>query len=137
MRNNVSKILRRLPLNLKESGTDVELHWTTNSGGTPDPVTGAVTGGTDTAQTLTVQAFAFEMNIATAAQAKLYSDLEVGSVIMDFAPAVALDGKAGLRFKFDGRWFEQGRVSSKLAQTWDAVASGRKLFRRVLLKPAT
>ena len=135
MRTALPTILRRIPLNLQESGTDVTLTWTEFSGATTDPVTGARSGGTATTKTTKVKGFIHEVSATSVV--RQFAEIEAGDAIVDLAGDVALDGKEALRFTIDGRQFVAKEIPEKLARSWDVIFRGKRLHRSVLLRKAT
>lgn len=136
MRTNLPFILERMELNLAESGTDIALKWMATTGGTPDPVTGAVVGGSSTPQTETVKAFVHFVQPGTSA-VKMFNEIELGDVIFDFGPNVTLEGRTQLAFELAGVRYVQKDISDKLAKSWDVIFQGQKLHRTVLCRRAT
>jgi hypothetical protein len=136
MRTNLPFILERMDLNLAESGTDVVLKWMATTGGTPDPVTGAVIGGSSTPQSETVKAFVHFVQPGTSA-VKLFNEIELGDLIIDFGLNVTLEGRKQLGFEVAGLRYVQKDISEKLAASWDVIFQGQKLYRTVLCRRAT
>lgn len=134
MRIPISDILRTQRVIVAANGTPVTLLWTELVGGTWDPVSGVWVGGTSTVRRETVRALVHFSEGRT--MERRWAELEVGDVVVDFAPEAPLDGKPGLRFAIQGREYVSKEVPDKLAAMWDATVMGVKLTRTVVLQLA-
>lgn len=136
MRSNLAFIKKRVALatsaGAQGGGTDVVLKWNTLTGGTLDPTTNSLVGATAEPQTETVKALLHF--IGGSFQVREFVEIEVGDCIADFAATVTLEGRTGLYFEFNGAQWEQKPMSDRLAEMWDTVVKGQRLFRTVLLK---
>ena len=65
---------------------------------------------------------------------KRFNVIEEGDLILDFPAEAPLDGKRDLVFWIEGKAYREKEVEAGLAQSWDVVVGGRKMFRTVLLK---
>jgi hypothetical protein len=145
MRSNLAFIAQRVGLNLAESGTDVLVSWMTwpvNSA--VDPVTQSRTGK-PTAMSMTVKAFLHFPQPSADSAVRQFNEIELGDCIADFHQDVQLDGLDKLEFVFlkpDGtpidnqKWVTKP-TGEKLAQSWNVVLQGQRLYRPVLLRKAT
>lgn len=136
MRSNLAFILDRMPLNLAESGTDVRLDWYIVTGGVADPISGSTAGGTRTPQTETVKGFVHYVQVAQSG-VRQFAEFEAGDCIVDFGPAVTLEGRLGLTFLIDGQRWVAKELGEQVGKTWDALVQGQRLHRSVLLRKAT
>lgn len=125
----------------------VMVKWTLVSGGTVDPGTGGVVGGTETHLSGAVRAFCHEVPARN--EYVKFAEVQTGDLILDLAPdaqvglypgqvlsgALSLaDVPPGARFIHAGRYYELREVSGELQAAWDAVAGDRRLHRTLLLK---
>lgn len=137
MRTNLPKILQRQRVNRALNGTDVTLAWTETAGGTVDPLTKAVVGGTVTPRRETVKAFVHTVQIATSS-VQQFNEFENGDLILDLAPETVLEGRAGLTFTLpNGDVWVAKKIGDRLGRTWDATVQGKQLYRSVLLRKQT
>jgi hypothetical protein len=131
-------------VNVGVRGTNFLLSWVTYSGGTVDPGTNAVVGGTATAQTGGPYQGLVHLSEAKSVL-RQFVEIEAGDIIVDFPPTIAIDGLQNLRFTMldenfapiPDQVFEQKELGGKLAQMFDVVVAGNKSLRTVLLKKAT
>ena len=137
MRTNLPKILARQRVNRAVNGTAIKLTWTETAGGTVDPLTKSVVGGTVTLRSETVKAFVHAVQIATSA-VQQFNEFENGDLILDLAPDVVLEGRDGLTFTLpNGEAWVAKKIGDRLGRTWDATVQGKQLYRSVLLRKAT
>jgi hypothetical protein len=130
-------IMQECQLTLVENGTDVVVRWIATVGGTQDLTTGAIVGGTRSPQTETLKALVHTIPAASFTTVRLFNEIEVGDMILDFGPDVALEGREQLSFEVAGIRYVQKEVSDRLAKSWDVIIQGQKLLRPVLVKKAT
>lgn len=102
-----------------------------------NPVTGG-RSGTPVMRTETQPALVHYVAAAGHGSVRQFNEIEVGDVILDFMADVQIDGRTNLRYGLPGdRWYVNKPVSDLLAQSWDVVAGGQRIFRTVLARPAT
>lgn len=135
MNSRAPEHLRRMRHAVAAHGTSVTLTWVETTGGTIDPVTRAPVGGVT--QTKTATAKALVHHVAASSALRQHVEIEVGDVILDFDPTVALDGKEGLTFTVDGTLYVQKDLGEKLSTMWDALFMGKRMLRTVLVRRAT
>lgn len=114
--------------------TPVVLLWNETTGGTANPVTGAVIGGTTTTRQETV--YGSPHFAPASAVQRTHAEVQTGDCILDLAPDLVLTGRPGLRFVIGGRTYVPKTPSEALATSWDAVVGGVKLTQTVLLRLA-
>lgn len=150
MRSRISQAVYRARLALFGAGSianTVEVRWTEVSGGVVDPGTGARVGGVRTTRSGTLRALSLqEPPITTIRQ---YAEVQAGDLLLDTDPdgtvtlsdetTTTLDAIAAHEpmFLYAGRGYVQKKVGGHLAAAWDAMTNGQKLFRTLLLRPAT
>jgi hypothetical protein len=131
-------------VNVGVRGCNFMLSWVTYSGGTVDPGTRAIIGGTAIPQT--GGPYQGLVHLAEAKSVlRQYVEIEVGDMIVDFPPYVPIDGLQNLRFTMldqngnplPDQVYEQKEIGGKLAKAWDAIVAGNPTLRTVLLKKAT
>jgi hypothetical protein len=137
MISNIARIKRRAPLFIRQRGAQITLRWTESSGGTLEPLTGALIGATVTEQSEIVPALIHIVPVASTSQVRQYNEVETGDCIADLQSDVSLDTKENLRFEIDGQLYVQKTVGEELARSWDALPQGQRLVRTVLLRKAT
>ena len=136
MRTRIGFALNRMLVNVQTRGTPVKLTWVTYSGGTVDPGTGATINATATPQSLGPINALVHVEEAKSVL-RQFVEIEVGDLIVDFPPAVQIDGLDNLRFVIDGQNYEQKEIGGRLAKAWDTIIAGNRSLRTVLLKKAT
>jgi hypothetical protein len=133
--NLVAQAAKSFKAALSKKGVDVVLTWSTVAGGTPDPTTGAVIGGTVTNQTETVKGFVnFDM---AKTMIHHFQNYQEGDCVADLAPEVVIEGRENLTFTIDGIEYSQKEVGAeaggKVAQQFEYQA-GTKIYRTIYLK---
>lgn len=123
---------------LNARGADVTLRWQTVVSGTLDPTTGAQVGGIVLEHSGTVKAFLHTVSPATS-ELRMHEEVEIGDVLLDFAPDVDLSGKEALRFDIGGDLYVQKRVGGPASRHFDVLSTpgGGATFRTVLARKAT
>lgn len=135
MLTRIGQIQTRLRHNLATAGTTVTLHWTEKSGGTVDPVTGALIGATEQAVTSGVAAFVHF--VGATSSVRMFTEVEEGDLIVDFDPDLDLTNMAGLAVEVGGKRYHPKKVSDRLARHWDVIHAGIKLHQTGLFRVAT
>lgn len=134
MRTNLPFILHRMALNLEENGTDILLSWQEFvTGPTTDPQTQSLIGVAQPKSEI-VRGFVHFVAAASQTQVRQFTEVEVGDCIVDLPPDTVLEGRQGLTFTIDGRVWQPKNIGDKLAQSWDAVVQGERLYRTILLR---
>lgn len=141
MRSRVKFVARRIPGNLKQSGTPVTLVWNVwPADAVRDPVT-QLFSGTPTESRETVQAFLHFVNATSAV--RQFNEIQVGDCIVDLSPSVVLTGRDGLAWLLPTgpngaleTWTNKP-MSSQLAALWDTMQGGTRLYHSVLLRRGT
>ena len=137
MRTNLPRILARQRANRQNNGTCITLNWTVTTGGTVDPVTQSIVGGTVSPRSQLTKGFVHTVQIATS-QVKQFNEYENGDLILDFDPALVIDGLENLTFTLpDGTVWTAKQVGDRPGHTWDAMAQGQPIYRSVLVRKAT
>jgi hypothetical protein len=133
----IPEILGDIQRELAQNGSSIVLTW---DAWPDDSVVSPVDGsrsGTPTPGTATLPAFVHHVQAAGHSSVRQFAEIEVGDIILDFAPNVDLSGKDNLRFNIGGQWYVAKQVGDKLATTWDVQVQDQKLFRTVLVRKAT
>lgn len=131
-----SFLLTRTRAAVARNGSRVRLHWQERTGPvTTDPVSGAVSGGTLVPKIRDVRGLLhwpdFNNN-----QVRQFAEIQAGDLIVDFPADVPLDGKVGLRFEVDSKFYTAKGVSERLGRSWNVMVGDVKLLRPVLLQRA-
>jgi len=142
---NVAEMLNEIARELNQNGTPILMQWNTLSGGTlPDPVDGTVPAAALVPQTKTLPAFVHQVQDAGTSRARLFNEVEVGDLILDFPGDAALPEVGSQRseardlvFVVNGKAYVAKQIGEKLAQSWDVTVQGKQLFRTVLVRVAT
>jgi hypothetical protein len=162
MPSNLAFIKHRLRLKLQGAvdqtgGSDVFVYWTEVTGGSADPVTGAVVGGVETPVSGVLRAFGAEEPARTVL--RQFSEIKAGDLILDIDPdglvnlfpqqvladghqlsgTITLDNIAdkGVRFEWGGQVYDQAQVGEELARAWNVIIGNQRLGRTLLLRRAT
>lgn len=152
--NRIARNQTRLRVALAASGvaSDVLVAWTEIVGGTVDPGTGGVSGGTEYFLSGLLPGFVHEeppLNVE-----RKFAEVQAGDLILEVAPhpevrvfdgqlflsgVVALDQLAnrGVRFRHNGRFYTSKDVSPDLQTAWDATVKNVPFARTLLLKRMT
>lgn len=133
MKRRIGSAVRRLGQNA------LTICWQEVQGGTLDPVSKAVVGGTVTEKTVTVNALLHWPQVGGSTAARNFAEIDDGDVIVDMTAedaAAYLAGKTGLSFVIQGVRYRQKRVSDRLSASWDAVIGTTPLARPLLLEVA-
>jgi hypothetical protein len=94
---------------------------------------------------------AFGQEEAARSVLRQYLEIQEGDVILDVDPGglitllsplsgtTTLDAIAanGVRFEWDGKLYAQAKIGEKLAQKWSVIVANQRLYRTLLLRPAT
>ena len=133
----IPEILSDIAGELAQNGTPIVLTWNVwPTGSVPSPVDGS-RPGTPTVTTETQPAFVHFVPVAGHSSVRQFAEIEVGDVILDFAPDVDFRGRDNLRFQVQGQWYVPKETGRKLAETWDVAVQGQNLFRTILVRKAT
>lgn len=125
---------------LAREGVPVELRWTSTVSGTLDPTTGYLVGSVTIEHSGTIEPALVHFVSPASTALKLFEDVEVGDLVLDFRPDVALEGKEGLRFHLPtGEVYVPARTGMRTARHFDVVAGpgAHTTFRTVLACKAT
>lgn len=136
LRTRLPSILRRAALLAYRRGTAITLRWVETTGATEDATTGALVGGTATAQSEVVKCPVHFVSAANVSQVRQFAEVEIGDVLLDLPAATEVDTRRALTFLIDGRVFERKTVGSRLARSFDVVVDGHRFFRTVLVRPS-
>jgi hypothetical protein len=137
----VGDMLNEIARELHQNGTEILLQWNmVPAGAVPDPVDGSVAGLVPRSKTL--PAFVHQVQDAGSSSVRLFNEVEVGDLILDFPGDAAIDAPSGgalrdLVFVVNGKAYVAKQIGEKLAQTWDVTVQGKQLFRTVLVRVAT
>jgi hypothetical protein len=123
------------------------VRWREVAGGTVDPITRAVVGGTRVDREGTLSGFGREEPARTVT--RTFAEVQTGDLIFDLPPDPAItlpDGSTvslasvqpwNPRFTWGGRDYQQASLGSALSAAWDARAGGVSLGQTLLLRPVT
>lgn len=148
---NVGEICAEIARECGQNGTEVTITWNgLSAGATVSPVDGSLLTGSLVPQSVCTRAFYHSVAVGSLG-VRRFNAVEEGDVILDFpvfpdgavgdcgvAAAVTwatLDTARDVLFWIEGKAYRQKSVDDRLAQSWDIVVQGRKLWRTVLLKP--
>ena len=146
MRSRIALIAARIPVNLGQSGTDVQVVWTQVTGGVVDPGTGATVGGTEVMLSGVMPAFGDVTSAASTV--RQWQEIQAGDLILDAAsdpvvtlyPGQAVTGTVRLddldspRFLWHDQWYAAQKVGEDLRTVWDAQFANVKLYKRIWLR---
>jgi hypothetical protein len=155
MPTNLAFVKHRLQLRLNGNGvdttgaSDVIVYWVEAAGGQLDEITGAQIGAAETPVSGVLRAFGQEEPARSVL--RQYLEIQEGDVILDTDPdglitllsplsgSTTLDAVAakGVRFQWDGKLYVQAKIGEKLAQKWSVMIADQRLYRTLLLRPAT
>lgn len=131
--NRIAAAIRRLGRNA------VTLRWTEVTGGTVDPVSKAILGGTSSAKIEVIDALVHWPQVGGSTAARNFAEFDDGDVIVDISVETMtryITGKADLTFEIGGVQYRQKQAASRLAASWDGMAGKSPLARPILLEVA-
>jgi len=121
------------------------------AGGTPDPISGAITGGVETPVSGTLAAIGIEE--AASSRLRTFQEVQAGDLIVDILdpalvvmyPGQVVSGTIslssittqGVRFGWAGKQYVQKEVGEDLLAAWNTSVQGVKLTGTLLLRSST
>lgn len=104
----------------------VILRWTQRVGGTRDPVSRALVGGTETAMTETVQALVHTSPPSSAERMRV--EVAAGDVMLDLPGSVDWTDREGLSAEIGGLRYVPKTRAQVVAQAYESRVGGQVLF---------
>lgn len=134
------------------NGTPLLVTWRSVSGGTYNPSTGAMVGGSETIYSGTLSALVAEAPPKTVL--RQFQEIQAGDLIVRTGPNAVVDvfpnqspvsgcwplqalANSGVRFFYNNTWYAQASIGEDLANIWNLVFQGVPLMGGLLLRRAT
>ena len=132
-------------------GSTLVVRWVNQSGGTADPITGAIVGGMTSPQSGFILAIGTQE--APRYLAVQYQEIEVGDLIIDLTPDPIVTiypggvqsgtvplfdlRELGLRFEWKEKLYSQQELGDRLAEAWSTIIGNTRLVETLLLRRET
>jgi hypothetical protein len=133
MRSNIDFVVNRMDANLEESGTEVLVKWVTYPAGAARDVVTDTVAGQPVEQREFIKAFLHFVQSATSV-VRQFNEVQIGDCIMDYSRNIDLGSRESVRVMIEGEEWSAKSISDELAQSWDTLMGGRRIYRTILLR---